>query len=110
MRGFTWGVYTDDNGNFWALQVDSMYWPLPERGWPDLDPTGLFPLPRGWRPRMVVGVEPSGRQHRAVAPNLEADIWTGNVSTFTIFGNDGLPQECAIVQTLEELRTRPQLD
>jgi hypothetical protein len=109
-RGFTWAQYTDDLGAVWALQVDTEYFHMLERGWPDLDPTGLQGVPRGWRPRKALGIEASGREHKAIAASLDAPIWTGVATEFTILSNDGEPILCTIIGLLQERRTSPSPD
>jgi hypothetical protein len=109
-RGFTWAVYTDDLGGQWAVQVDSDYVLQPQRGWDNLVADGLPALPRGWSPRLAVGIEPDGRRHGAVVASLVADLWTGGSSTFDIEANDGSIVTCTLIQTLEERRSNPRPD
>lgn len=109
-RGFTWSVYLDDTGAPWALQVDSEYAVMLERGWGGADPTGLDPFPRTWKTRKVRGLEESGRSHHAVVADLSAPLWTGEATTFTIIANDGTPILCTVVELFAEKRTAPAPD
>lgn len=109
-RGFTWAQYTDDTGAAWALQVDTEYFHMLDRGWPDVDPSGLMGLPRRWKARRVIGIEPGGREHRAIAASLDAPIWNGTTDSFTIHTNDGDPIVCTILGRLQERRTTPAPD
>lgn len=72
-RGFTVCQYVDDNGTPWRLLVDADYAADPDRGWVAGVEPGLYPLPRGWDPRQVVGIADDGRcgrPKRAAASRL----------------------------------------
>ena len=109
-RGFTWADYRDDDGNEWALQVDSDYVSHPERGWTLAGDTGLVPLPRQWRARRVVGLDSSGREQFAVVASLEAGLWTGAVAEFTIRDSEGRAQLVQVVEYRGERRVPVRLD
>lgn len=107
LRGFVWGEYQTNDGTAFALQVDANYLAMPERGWVAAT-TGEFPLPRGWIPRRVFGIDDLGRVQFAIAATLAADIWTGVASTFTILGTDDAPHTCTIFKRVDErTRNRP---
>lgn len=109
-RGFTWGDYFDDDGNEWALAVDSDYIDHPERGWTLAGDTGLVPLPRSWRARRVVGLDSTGREQFAVVASLTADLWTGTATSFVIRDSEGQPQTCTVVEYRGEKRVPVALD
>jgi hypothetical protein len=101
-RGFEWVLYEADTGEVFALQVDSDYVLQPQRGWTAAAPAGAVPLPRQWLPRCVVGVEPSGRQHRAIVASTGADLWTGARADFDIVDSNGELQTCTAFKRLAE--------
>lgn len=109
-RGFTWGDYVDDNGNEWALAVDSDYVSHEERGWTLAGDTGLVPVPRAWRPRRVRGLDSSGRQQFAVVATLNASLWTGATTQFTIRDSQGQPQVVNVIRYEAERRVPVTLD
>jgi hypothetical protein len=101
-RGFVWGAYVDDRGTVWALRVDADLALQPQRGWLGGDADGQAPLPRGWLPRCVVGVEPDGRLHRAIVARIDADLWTGARTDFDIERSDGGISTCTVIRLLAE--------
>lgn len=109
-RGFEWAIYVGDDGNIYTLRVDADYLLEAARGWSTLGTAGVPPLPRGWRPREVVGIEPSGRLHRARVARLDADLWTGAVTDFisetTSTGSEDLVL-CAVIARRGEKAPRP---
>lgn len=109
-RGFTWADYIDDDGNEWALAVDSDYVSHPERGWTLAGDTGLVPLPRSWRPRRVIGLDSLGSQQSALVASLGAALWTGEAQSFTIRDSEGQPQVCQVVEYRGEKRVSVRLD
>ena len=109
-RGFTWADYIDDNGNEWALLVDSDYIGHGERGWTLAGDTGLVPLPRQWRARYVVGLDVLGNQERAICASVSSDLWTGAVREFTIRDSEGQPQLCTTYRRVSEVRAPVRLD
>jgi hypothetical protein len=101
-RGFVWGLYIDDRDVSWALRVDADHALSPQRGWLDGDASGLPPLPRGWLPRAVVGIEPDGALHQAVVARRDADLWTGVVTEFDIERSDSGIETCQVIRQLAE--------
>jgi len=95
-RGFVWGRYVDNFGNTWALRVDADYATMDERGWDTTNITGLFPLPRGWLPRRVVGVDETGRLQSAISATTDSLLWSGLSSSFAIEANDGSLVICTV--------------
>lgn len=109
-RGFTWCQYTDDDGGAWAVAVDSDYVSHEGRGWTPIETNALYPLPRTWRPRSVVGLDQSGRRQRAVVSATSSNLWTGLETTFTIRDSEGLPQTCTVIRYDAETRSIPRAD
>lgn len=109
-RGYTWGDYRDDDGNEWALAVDSDYITDPDRGWTLAGDTGLVPLPRQWRPRRVIGIDSRGGKQQAVVGSVEASLWTGAVTTFTFKPNSGETETATVVEYRGEKRVPVRLD
>jgi hypothetical protein len=105
-RGYDWKLYEDDQAFLYALQVDADYALQPQRGFLTDAPAGTPPLPRGWRARYVVGLEPVGRTHRAIVASVAADLWTGVRADFDIVDSDGQLQTCVVVGRRQE-RRRP---
>lgn len=103
-RGFTYCVYNDDNGGRWAVAVDSDYVDHPERGWVRTADNELYPLPRGWRTRRVVGLDASGASQSAVVGSLEADLWTGAQAVFTFRDSEGQAQLATVIRMEAERR------
>lgn len=101
-RGFVWGQYVDRNGQAWALKVDADHALSPQRGWIGASGVGLPPFPRGWKPRVVVGIEPSGAEHTAVVAREDADLWTGAATTFDIERSDSGIETCEVIRRLAE--------
>jgi hypothetical protein len=102
MRGLVWAVYIDDDGRSWSRRVDADQVDDPGRGWSSEDVTNWLPLPRGWLPRKVRGLDEEGRTGFAVVASVEAPLWTGAQSTFTIEGTDQLPHEAIVVERFAE--------
>jgi len=105
-RGYEWKLYESDDGGLYALQVDADYALQPGRGFATDAGAGVPPLPRGWRARYVVGLEPLGRAHRAIVASTSADLWTGGVDSFDIVDSNGELQTCQVVGRIQE-RSRP---
>jgi len=105
-RGFVWGVYVDDLGVAWAKRVDADQLEDADRGW-TVAPAGLSPLPREWLARRVQGIDDTGRTQTTVVATLDAPLWVGSVSTFTVEANDGTVVAANVVARLGELRRTP---
>lgn len=105
-RGFTWSLYEADDGQLFALKVDADYQLQTGRGFVTLASAGSIPFPQGWLARSVVGVEPSGRTHRATIASVNAPLWTGTETTFDIVDSAGALQTCTVTRWLRE-RSRP---
>lgn len=105
-RGFDWKLYESDDGGLYSLQVDADYALQTQRGFLTDAGAGVPPLPRGWRARYVVGLEPLGRSHRALVASVTADLWTGVAGTFDVSDSGGEIQTCVVVGRVQE-RSRP---
>jgi len=103
-RGFVWGVYIDDSGQPWAKRVDADQVDDPDRGW-TLAPGGMFPFPREWLARRVQGIDDTGRTQVVVVATLDAPLWTGAATAFTVEANDGTLVVAQVIGRLGE-RTR----
>lgn len=103
-RSFVWGLYVDDLGDGYAVKVDADYFADSRRGWGAVDPTTVPQLPRGWLPRKVFGYDEEGRSNMAIAATVDAPIWTGEVSTFVVYGADQLAHFVDIVTRFREKR------
>jgi len=96
-RGFVWAVYETDDGRLFGLRVDADLVAQGDRGWLTVGADLTNPLPRGWLPRRVRGIDTDGNIRYARAGRLDAPIWVGSVSTFLVQGSDGLPRAATIV-------------
>jgi hypothetical protein len=99
-RGFVWGTYVDDLDRAWAMRVDADYADQVERGWEVPPPDGALPFPRGWKPRMVFGVDELGNVRHARVARLDADLWTGGAGAFFFEATD----QSVLLATVFELR------
>ena len=107
-RGYDWKLYAADDGGLYALRVDADYALQSGRGFATNANPGTPPLPRGWLPRRVRGVEPTGRLHTATVASVEAPLWTGAETTFDIVDSNGDLQTCVVTGRLQErARDRP---
>jgi hypothetical protein len=103
-RGFLVSEYVDDDGTPWRLNVDADYGTMVDRGWVTGLTPGLPPFPREWSPRIVVGVDPTGRKQRARVATLDAPLWTGSSPSFTFRASDGAFYEAVVIQRIGEKR------
>ena len=106
-RGRPWAVYIDDLNREWALRVDADSIDDIVRGWTVVGVETLFPLPREWTPRKVVGTEESGVIHPVVVASLTCDLWTGAATTFEVECSDGLFRTCKVIGRRNETRRGP---
>jgi len=106
-RGRTWAVYTDDRGQSWAFPVDRDAFLEEQRGWQTEAIGELPPFPRGWLPRVAEGTDASGRVHRATIARIDADLWTGTASTWSVEISGGAGVQVDLVRTLPERSPLP---
>lgn len=89
IRGRQPGVYITDSAATYKTQVDSDRFADVNFGW--TTPGGALPqMPRGFKPRHVVGIDTAGRYCTATVPDVTADIWTGTATTFSVEGDDAV--------------------
>lgn len=105
-RGFTTSIYVDDDGNAWSLRVDADEQLESSRGFDAAGDLPLSPLPRGWLPRRVVGLDSSGSAQHARVGRVDADLWTGVATNFVLMLSDGTADTAVVVALQRELRTR----
>lgn len=88
VRGRTPGAYHTDGGTQYKMSVDKDRFATARFGW--AAPGGVLPqLPRGAKPRHVVGVSATtGRRGTGVVPVVTADLWTGVATTFQVEADD----------------------
>jgi len=105
-RGFTPSVYVDDDGNAWSLRVDADEALEVSRGFDPVGDLPVAPLPRGWLPRRVVGLDSSGSSQTARVGRVDADLWTGVATSFVLMLSDGTTDTANVVARQGELRIR----
>ena len=103
-RGFETCQYWDDDGTPWRLQVDSDYANMADRGWEIALTPGLYPLPRGWEPRGVWGMDDTGRMFFARVARLDARLWTGAARTFIAYDSNRDLRICDVIRFEGEFR------
>lgn len=96
-RGFVWCVYETDDGRLFGLRVDADLVLQGDRGWLTTGAELTNPLPRGWLPRRVRGIDTDGNVRYARAGRVDAPIWNGTATTFVVQGSDQLPKTVTIV-------------
>jgi len=106
MRGRTWCLYVSDEQVAYALEVDSDYALDPVRGWNTQNVAGRPPLPRAWKPRIVVGQDQDGNRVRARVGSTAAPLWTGDATTFLFEGNDLQTHTATVLSRLGEKTAR----
>jgi len=78
-----------------------------QRGW-QIEAIGEWPpFPRGWLPRVAIGVDASGRAHKATIARTDADLWTGTASTWSAEISGGTFVQVDLVRTLGERSVLP---
>jgi hypothetical protein len=97
-RGFIWGLYIDDKGVGWKLRVDADLALQLQRGWVEVEPGELYPFPRQWIPRAVMGLGTNGQVQFAIVARVDADLWTGARQDFDIERSDGGIDTCLVVR------------
>jgi hypothetical protein len=77
-----------DGGTSYKMEVDRDRFAVAAFGWSA--PVGVLnQLPRGAKPRHVVGISgSSGRRGTAVVPDVTSDVWTGVATTFDVEADD----------------------
>ena len=107
-RGFIWCEYLTDDGYLFALQVDAGQAGDPYRGWQQVLDFSLRPLPRGWRPREVYGIDEVGYFRRARIGRTDAALWTGSVTQWNVEGTDQQMHTAVVLgRRSEQVKRRP---
>ena len=104
MRGFVWAVYVDDDSNTWAVRVDADFAAEVSGGWDTSSVGGMAGLPRGWKPRAVLGLDVDGHLHRRRVARTDAGLWTGEQQFFTVEGTDQLSHTATVFARVAERR------
>jgi hypothetical protein len=97
-------VYETDDGVLYALRVDADYFEDASRQWDDATGLGLAPLPRGWRPRAVRGLDDLGRSVLCRVPRTSSALWTGELTVFQFNASDQQIHFCDVVEYIGESR------
>lgn len=109
-RGFLWALYFDDSGVAWALRVDADHAQDPIRGWTVVDDPSIAPLPRGWLPRQVNGLDENGHPRSCRVGTTDCALWVGDVGVFTVEGTDQSSHEVTVIgRQQENTRARPEV-
>jgi len=110
MAGFTWGVYSSDDGHDYLIKVDLDLYVMPERGWSPPEPESYLPqYPRGWQARHVVGLGPEGQRRTAICATTSCSLWSVLTSTFEYRDTNGLFLTAQVISRIGEhlLRAGP---
>lgn len=103
IRGRRPGEYHTDSGALFRMQVDRDRFAVAAFGWAAPGTPGMPQLPRGFKPRHVVGVSAtSGRRGSAVVPDVTATIWTGAATTFEVEADDATVDTMTVTQRFGE--------
>lgn len=102
-RGFSWAVYETDDGRLFALAVDSDSVADLARGWLTASVETTNPLPRGWLPRIVVGIGDDGHIRHTRIGRIDADLWTGVATSWFFEASDGTRQRATRIGRKQEI-------
>lgn len=108
-RGFRVARYVRDDGASYALMVDADSIEDPNRGWEEVGPGVLTFAPRGFLPRIVIGVDETGRTRRTRVGTLECDLWTFAVNQWQLEGSDGIQHTVTATNRKQERQLEPRL-
>lgn len=101
-RGFAWAVYETDDGRLFALRVDAYAVSAGDRGWFVTNTDTFNPVPRGWRPRIVVGIDANGHIRHTRIGRLDAPVWTGTKTFWDYEASDGSVQVATVIGRRQE--------
>jgi hypothetical protein len=101
-RGFVWAVYETDDGRLFALRVDAFAVSAGDRGWSTASVGTTNPLPRGWSPRIVVGIDVNGHIRHTRAGRVDAPVWTGASTFWQYEASDGSVQVATVIGRRQE--------
>lgn len=108
-RGFRVCRYTTDTGVDYALMVDADSIADSNRGWEEIGPNVLPFAPRGFLPRLVVGVDETGRTRKTRVGTATCDLWTFVVTEWQLEGSDGLRHTVTALSRVQERQIGPRL-
>lgn len=106
-RGYRWAVYETDDGRLFGLRVDADSIAAGDRGWLTAGAETTNPLPRGWLPRIVVGLDVSGHIRHTRIGRVDAPLWTGASTTWTFEASDRSVQVATVIGRRQERLTVP---
>jgi hypothetical protein len=106
-RGFEWAVYETDDGRLFALRVDADAVLAGDRGWLTAGVSLTNPLPRSWKPRIVVGIDAQGHIRHTRIGRVDAPLWTGANVSFQYEASDGSIQAATVIGRRQEQTTQP---
>jgi hypothetical protein len=106
-RGYVWAVYETDDGRLFSLRVDADSSGDPNRGWVTTGAELTNPLPRGWLPRIVVGIDGNGHIRHTRIGRVDAPLWLGTDSSWAYEATDGSTQVATVIGRRQERLTVP---
>lgn len=106
-RGFQRCLYVTDDGRQYALMVDADSAADPNRGWQAIPPDVLEFAPRGFLPRIVVGVDELGNVRQTRVGTVTCDLWTFTVTTWVLQGSDGQQHTVRALSRKAERQVKP---
>jgi len=104
-RGFLWCVYETDDGRLFALRVDADSVSAGDRGWNVAAVETTNPLPRGWLPRIVVGIDANGHIRHTRTGRVDAPLWLGTKTFWELEASDGSIQTVTVIGRRREQLT-----
>lgn len=106
-RGYLWAVYETDDGRLFSLRVDADAVGAGDRGWVTSGAELTNPLPRGWMPRIVVGIDGNGHIRHTRIGRVDAPLWIGTDSSWALEATDGSIQAVTVIGRRQERLTQP---
>ena len=100
-------MYETDDGRLFAVRVDADSVADLARGWLTTGVDLTNPLPRTWQPRIVVGVDAQGHIRHTRIGRVDAQLWTGTVSTWSYEASDRSVQAATVIGRRQERLTVP---
>jgi hypothetical protein len=79
------------------------------RGWTEIDRGSVPFAPRGFLPRIVVGLDETGRTRTTRVASAIAPLWSGVVNQWTLEGSDQQPHTVTATTRLAERQIAPRL-
>jgi len=101
-RGFQWAVYETDDGRLFALRVDAFSVSAGDRGWLTTTVGATNPFPRGWQPRIAVGIDANGHIRHTRIGRTDAPVWTGEAAVWQFEASDGSVQVATVIGRRQE--------